>query len=214
MSTPSLDTLPGAHSHSEGPNLGEDPGPVDGPLHLPRDPWPCLWGCPESLCWGQPGWAQTGCLPPTGDPPGALEAAPHHSWANPTGMSVTLRDTFRGREQAARLPEIDINDPFGSSSDSWRQPAGQCPPAARLPGKAAVTGSALAAPSGLQGEEKEAPGCTFQGPTACSVPPHTRLQLWGPCGQQRAQVTVLSYVFKRQCATASGHSASTWRRVP
>lgn len=132
VSPPLLDTPPGTRRPTEGPSLGEDPGPADVP--------PPAQG-PAVLPLGVPGELVLGtCLPP--------EATPH---------GVTVRDTTGGREQPAHLPGVHISDPFAPWGDSWRRPAWRWPRPARLPGNAAVTGSVFAVPSGLQGEEGKSP---------------------------------------------------------
>lgn len=141
--------------------------------------------------------------------------SPHHSWANPTGMIVTRRDTFRGREQAARLPEMDINDPFGSSNDSWRWPSGQCPPAAHVPLPTYLVrllSPALPQPPHQACREKrkkplDAPSRTPLH-VACAPPP----QAAALGALQTAEGTDDCPVFKGQCA--SGSSTGPWRRGP
>lgn len=95
---------------------------------------------------------------PLGEPRGAwgaagLGVALSDSLASRVKTSVGFRGAFRGRES---FQKVGNDDTCGLWGGGWNRPHPPLSPAGHLPGKAAAAGSAVAAPSGLQGEEKEA----------------------------------------------------------
>lgn len=152
------------------------------------------------MCWGsQAGPRPDTCL----QPKATLES---HSGATPQWGDC---QRHQRREQPARLPGVNINGPFGLWGDSWRRPA--CPHAARLPGNAAVTGSASAASSGLQGEEGKTLNAIPRSLHTTAPHPHPRHSSGSPVDSRghRCDCPVLGgrAALEGQRATPCGHSA-------